>query len=460
MRILAAGGSAVDAAIAAQAVIAVVMPHAAGLGGDLLALVHRPDGGARAVNATGRSSAAAPERYLPDGGSSVTVPGMVDGWFVLHRQWGRLPLADVMADAGALARDGYVVDAALVRAAQDQRARIERYDGGGWPLLETPVGGVWRQPELAALLAELVDAGPEAFYAGAAAQAQVDAVARTGGTLSLFDLAGHQTEQPPAVGTPWNGGRLIVQPPASQGILLAMAARWAESAARPDSGLDHQLVEATEAAFAHRSKAGGDAAALLGLDLDVDVDRAALRGGPRAYLHTAGVAVADAHGMVVSSLVSVFDDFGSAVVVPELGIVLNNRAAGFTDGHNAPGPGRRPVHTLAPALLIDRDGWPLALATPGADGQVQVLLQLLARMRYNQLSLGEAILAPRWRSEAGALLVEAGHPALEDLAERGHRLVERTPGDDVFGAVVAAGLDRDGPYAAGDWRRNVVKGAI
>jgi gamma-glutamyltranspeptidase/glutathione hydrolase len=165
---------------------------------------------------------------------------------------------------------------------------------------------------------------------------------------------------------------------------------------------------------------------LLAEALHVDRARASGSGGPRSYLHTAGVAVADADGTVVSSLVSVFDDFGSGVLVPELGIVLGNRAAGFTDGANAPGPGRYPVHTLAPAMLLLQDGGVLALATPGADGQVQTLLQVLAGLRYDEETLLGALGRPRWRSEDGRLLVEAGHPATGRLRELGHDVVDRS----------------------------------
>jgi gamma-glutamyltranspeptidase/glutathione hydrolase len=167
--------------------------------------------------------------------------------------------------------------------------------------------------------------------------------------------------------------------------------------------------------------------------------------------------------------VSVFDDFGSGVFVPELGIVLNNRAAGFTDGENAAAPGSRPVHTLAPAL-IEADGSRLALATPGADGQVQTLLQVLASLRRGA-SLEEAVAAPRWRSEAAQLLIERGHPQIVALRARGHDVLVLDPGSDVFGAVVAAGAPahRPGstssggvgvPYAVADWRRASVAGAI
>lgn len=458
-RILARGGSAVDAAIAAQAVIATVMPQAAGLGGDMLALVREPAGGVFAVNGTGRSAVDEPPSYASDGGSSVTVPGLVDAWSVLHRRWGRLPMIEVLSDALRFARDGYRVDEPLARATRTQRTRIEAYGGGSWPLLAAPAGTLWKQPEVARLLGDIGLRGSGAFYGGAAALAIARAVAREGGTLSLHDLAAHSTEEPPIVETEWNGGRLIVQPPSSQGILLAMAARWVQRMeTMPPERMDHVLIEVTEASFAHRSDAAGPSEALLALDLAVDIDSSSGRGGPRAYLHTAGAAVADSEGMVVSSLVSVFDDFGSGVFVPELGLVLNNRAAGFTDGANAPGPGRRPVHTLAPAMVVDREGWPLALATPGADGQVQTLLQVLTKMRFAGATLDEAVAAPRWRSEAGNLLIERGHPAGEDLRARGHCVLTKARGDDVFGAVVAAGLSAEGAYATADWRRTVSKG--
>jgi gamma-glutamyltranspeptidase/glutathione hydrolase len=241
-------------------------------------------------------------------------------------------------------------------------------------------------------------------------------------------------------------------------VLLAMALQWWEAAAERGEPVlpadaDHVGVELTEAAFGHRDRCAADGGDLLDVELSVDRSRAARRGGPRAYLHTTGVAVADEQGRVVSSLVSVFDDFGSAVLVPEAGIVLNNRAAGFTGPPNDAGPGRRPVHTLAPALL-ERDGRSTALATPGADGQVQTLLQVLSRLRAGQ-SLEQAVGAPRWRSEGGRLLVEASHPTQDELAARGHELSLLVDGDERFGAVVSASAGPDGPSAVGDWRREV-----
>jgi gamma-glutamyltranspeptidase/glutathione hydrolase len=447
-QILATGGSAVDAAIAAHAVISVVLPQAAGLGGDLLALVH--DGGTvRAVNATGRSPRMLSRPPETTGGSAVAVPGLVDGWLTLHQRWGRLPLNSILAPAISLAASGFDVDAELAAAVTTQRPRLQAGGATGWALLEAVVGTRWRQPALAELLTRIADNGRDAFYAGPAAHAMVSAVRNHGGTLGLDDLAEHDTLCPNPLSVPWDGGTAFVQPPISQGVLLAMTLQ--KATALYDQGWhvdDHLLVEMVGAAFAYRSDCGAGAE-LLAHHLDIDPHRASRRGGPRAYLHTAGVAVADSEGQVVSSLISVFDDFGSGVFVPELGVVLNNRAAGFTDGANAPGPGKRPVHTLAPAMVTSGEGV-TALATPGADGQVQTLLQVLTSARTGDLV--QAISAPRWRSQDDKLLIEEGHSASTALAARGHHLVPTPPGADVFGGVVAAGT-HPGPFAVADWRR-------
>lgn len=460
LALLAEGGSAVDAAIGAQAVIATVMPHAAGLGGDMLALVRTTNGNAFAVNGVGRSPSVAPDRWLSDGGSSVTVPGLVDGWLTLHRRGGRLPLSAVLAPAAHLAQEGYTVDPALARATDVHRQRLHQNGSGAWSLLGVKAGEVWRQPELGALLQRIGYGGRAAVYCGDAAEAVCAAAQREGGTLRLADLDVHRTSVTAPVQVEWDGGALLVQPPPTQGILLAMAAAALQERGQVGLGeLDHLLIELTGAAFAHRSDIIVRGRDLLREPLAVDSLRASRRGGARSYLHTAGVAVCDGAGTVVSSLVSVFDDFGSAVVVPELGIVLANRAAGFTDGANLAGPGRLPVHTLAPAIVVPAGGGAVAVATPGADGQVQTLLQVLAAMRYRGDDLAGALARPRWRSEDGRLLVEAGHQAIEDLRARGHDILSRARGEDVFGAVVAAGWDPEGSFAVADSRRAVSAGA-
>ncbi len=454
--VLARGGSAVDAAVAAQAVVCVLMPQAAGLGGDMMCLVREPGLPPVAINGTG-NCAATPTNDLT-GGGSVTVPGLVSAWVECHRRWGRLSLREVLLDAMTVADAGYPVDEELMRAVSAHRRRL--IDGGAanWPLLAMKAGDVWRQPELAALLHDVAERGSAAFY-DEAATAMVQAARRTGGMLHRSDFLHHATDVGAPVTIGFGGGFLAVQPPSSQGVLLALALRESARARsdHPEAVLDHLLIEITEAAFELRSGCA-DARRTLSRTLTVDPRRAARRGGPRAYLHTAGVATADASGLVVSSLISVFDDFGSAVFVPEHGIVLNNRAAGFTDGENRYGAGTKPVHTLAPAMVVQRDDATLGLATPGADGQVQTLLQVLTALTAG-VSLPAAVAHPRWRSENARLLVESDHPHLAELESLGHRVEPRLPGDEVFGAVVAAGCDVRGPFAAADWRRWTTSGA-
>lgn len=449
------GGGAVDAAIAAQAVLAVVIPDACGLGGDGLALVAEPSGRVTAVHGAGRSPAAGV--LSNDGGASVTVPGVAGAWAELSARWGRVPLADALAPAAGLARRGVVVGDQLAQAVVAQRARLVHGGAGDWVIARAGAGDRVVQSALAEVLEAIGRDGPGAFYRGEVAAAVARAAQADGGALAPADLAAHRTLVGDPVAVDWDGGTAYVQPPPSQGVLLARALRWLEREGPVAvADLDHVLAEVTEAVFGLRDRAG-DGAALLAEELAVDRERAARRGGPRAYLHTAGVAAADADGLVVSSLVSVFDDFGSAVFVPEGGFVLNNRAGGFTAGANAPRAGAHPVHTLAPAV-VRRGGDVLALATPGADGQVQTLLQVLAGLRWRGRTVPQAIDAPRWRSEGGRLFVEAAHPGAAAMAARGHDVVTLPDGDDRVGGVVAAGWSAGTPFTAGDWRRTVAAG--
>ena len=416
---LARGGSAADAAIAAQAVLCVLMPDACGLGGDMLALVQTPGAAAQAVNGTG----AAPmrlSRVSDDGPDSITVPGIVDGWCCMSRLHGLVPLAQVLEPAMRLARSGIRISASLSVTVAKHRERLLQGGAGGWGLLGARAGDRLRQPELGALLECVGSAGRAAFYEGAAARRIAHAIGVLGGALDENDLAAHETVMATPIATCWDELTVSTQPPMTQGILLNMS------------------VQALSR-------------------LPIDLERASNRGGPRAYLHTAGVACADAQGMVVSSLVSVFDDFGSCVFVPELGITLNNRAGGFTAGANSAASGKRPVHTLAPVLLQTPQGT-LALATPGADGQVQTLLQVLMGLHLDDLDLAQAIARPRWRSENGVLLIEQSHAAVDRLRARGHRLTPCTDGDLRFGSVVSAGHIDGEPIAVADWRRLAAAG--
>jgi gamma-glutamyltranspeptidase/glutathione hydrolase len=453
--LLRSGGSAADSAIAAQAALCVVMPDACGLGGDMFALAHAPGSDPVAVNAAGAAPLALSE-VSSDGPNSITVPGIVDGWARLSERWGRVPLGRCLEPAIRIARGGFRVTGKLAAAVTAQCDRLLRGGSASWAMLGLPPGGVFVQPELADLLEAIGADGAPAFYDGAAPRIAA-AVRKLGGALAAADFAAHRTEIRAPILTRTGDVTIATQPPMAQGVLLSMALSALDRLGPIPEGLgDHVGVELTEAAFAFRARVG-EGEALLRETLSVDFTRAGLRGGPRAYLHTAGVAVSDRDGLTISSLVSVFDDFGSCVFVPELGITLNNRAGGFTDGPNAAAPGKRPVHTLAPALLM-LEGGSIGLATPGADGQVQTLLQVIAGVLRDGVDLAQAIARPRWRSEGGALLIEGSHPAQEKLRSLGHEVKPLPDGDTRFGAVVCAGRVEDEPVAVSDWRRDTWSG--
>ena len=456
--VLVAGGSAADAAIAAQAVLCVVAPDACGLGGDMFALVHRPGADPVAVNGAG----AAPmglSAVSADGANSVTVPGIVDGWRQLSERWGRLPLALALAPAIRIARGGIRVSYNLAAAVTVQRDRLLRGGAAAWALLELPRGSLFVQAELAMLLEEIGRDGAGAFYRGGYAETIAAAAQSLGGALSVDDLAAHCSEVRAPIVTRWGDVTIATQPPMAQGVLLSLALAGLDRLGSISSELsDHAGIELTEAAFAYRARAG-EGEALLSAELPVDLKRAQHRGGPRAYLHTAGVAVSDGEGMSISSLVSVFDDFGSCVYVPGCGITLNNRAGGFTDGANTASPGKRPVHTLAPAMVVTETDT-LAFATPGADGQVQTLLQVITAIFRDGVDIAGAVSKPRWRSENGDVLIEAAHPAQARLAQLGHRLRVLPDGDTRFGAVVCAGQVGGAPVAVADWRRETWAGVV
>jgi gamma-glutamyltranspeptidase / glutathione hydrolase len=454
--ILVAGGSAVDAMIAAQAVLCVVAPNACGLGGDMFCLVHAAGEAPVAVNGAGAAPMALVEVSV-DGANSITVPGIVSAWDSLSRRWRRLSLARALTPAIRIARGGYRIDGNLLAAVEGHRARLLAGGAGAWALLGLRQGDRFIQPELASLLEAIGLRGRAAFYAGDVAAAVASAVGALGGTLSAADLAAHETVLRPPVMTRWGDVTIATQPPMAQGVLLSMALDClGRLESLPAEARDHAGIEVTEAAFAYRSRVG-EGEELLAIELGIDIAHAQRRGGPRAYLHTAGVAVSDATGLTVSSLVSVFDEFGSCVFVPECGLTLNDRAGGFTDGRNTAGPGRIPVHTLAPAMVLTERGT-LALATPGADGQVQTLLQVITGIFRDGLDIAAAVRKPRWRSEGGAVLIERGHPACDDLARRGHILRVLEEGDTRFGAIVCAGAIDGGPIALSDWRRDTWSG--
>jgi gamma-glutamyltranspeptidase / glutathione hydrolase len=466
------GGNAVDAACAAAAALCVVLPNACGLGGDALILIGRRDGGSLAINGNGAAPAAVPARIPPDGGGTAAVPGLVAALVRAHEREGRLPRERVLSPAVDLASGGFPVGDDLRSAMDRQRERLQR-GAASWALADPRLapGDVVRLPRLADLLAAIASDGAAAFYGGAAAEAIAAAARAGGGAMQAADLHAYDAQIGAPVCARYAGVTCETSPPTSQGILLLVALRWLErlKSSSGETSRLHQQVRAIEECFAFRSDvARKDAAERLLADSVLDemsLEPGGRTGaGPLGYHHTTAIAVADSDGLVVSALISVFDDFGSATLVPELDIVLNNRLLGFdAEGPNAPAPGRRPVHTLSPALVRSPEAL-TAIATPGADGQVQTLLQVLSAVHEDGVPLQEALHGPRWRVVDGSVALEEGFdPELAaDLEIRGHAVVLHPAGDELFGGVAAATshAGRPGLTAASDPRRETWAGGL
>ena len=453
LRVGAQGGNAADAAAAAAAALAVILPDACGLGGDLLCIVRQPDGSTFAINGVGAAPQAMVAPLPSDGAQVAAVPGFVAGVCDLIALAGRLSRDVVLAPALALAEGGVAVTRDTAEALIDNAARLTRGGADGSPWVAARDGnvrGAVRLPETALTLRAISEGGAEAFYAGPIAAAIVAAVAREAGAMSLADLADHRSVHAPPVAVDYRGVTVLTQPPSSQAMLLAMALRRlnAELASDASPLAHHRAIEAMAGAFAYRDgiTQPGAAEELMVLADAIPIgDRASRADHAKGYNHTTSVTVADREGTVVSMLISVFDSFGSATWVPEGGFFLNDRLLSFSRDAASPNAavgGKRPVHTLAPAMIVAGERI-VGISTPSADGQVQALLQVVLAHLDEGTELGEAFDRPRWRIVGDRLRVEEDmDPLLRDgLAALGHEVVGAPVGDSLFGSVCAAEAD-------------------
>ncbi len=416
MAALAAGGNAVDAAIATNAAIAVTGPHLCGMGGDLFALVHS-DGRVHALNASGRTgSGASADALRADGHTqmpfrhdirSVTVPGCVDGWCTLHERFGRLPLPEVLAPAIRLAEHGFPASMLLVGslAMVDERAR-EALDE--LAVQARRPGDRVRRPGVAASLRAIAEHGRGGFYGGDFGRGLL---ALGAGWFTEADLQTPGPDWVTPLSWPAFGHVLHTIPPNSQGYLTLGAAGLADQLDLPGDPDDprwaHLLIEAAKAAGRDRPDVlhdGADGGVLLteiaGRLAEIDPSRASV---PRAGQHrgdTTYLCAVDGDRLGVSLIQSNASGFGSWIVEPTTNINLHNRGLGFSleTGHPAEiGPSRRPPHTLSPALATHTDGSLRSVfGTMGGDAQPQILLQLAARLFHHGQSPAVAVNAGRW----------------------------------------------------------------
>jgi len=460
LEILAAGGNAVDAAIAANAVQGVVAPETCGIGGDLFALVWRPGlAEPLTLNASGpagsnaRIEELAGESDIPLAHPlSVTVPGCVAGWEALAAECGRMPLADLLAPAIRLATDGFPASAEMATAFSRRESQLgtqasasDIYEEGTAPI----EGQLVRRRMLAQTLTELTDGGARAFYQGPAGRAIVEAV---GGRITPDDLASYRPDWVTPLQLDVFGRTGWTIPPNSQGYLTLAATAIFEQLDAPADPVDpeyvHLLIES------YRSVAGGrdqlvsdpstaaSTAELLGEDLladlrrDIDRSRAGRWPAPARQVEgTAYLCAVDRDGIGISLMQSNFHGIGSGIGAGAAGFFLHNRGAGFTlePGHrNVLAPGRRPLHTLAPTLWTRDGGLELILGTRGGHQQPQLLAQVAAHVFHCGLTPGAAQEVPRWTTRATAphttstIAVENRMPAatVEALRQGGHEVTK------------------------------------
>jgi gamma-glutamyltranspeptidase / glutathione hydrolase len=474
LRVLQQGGNAVDAALAAGAVSTVVLPEANTIGGDLFALVHDGrTGNVIALNSSGPAPAAATADWFRQQGHatvpargvlSVEVPGLVDGWALLHERFASRPLAELLQPAIQYAAEGFPVHARLARQCAEfhellasDAAAAACFLPEGEPLR---TGHILRQPELADCLRAIAADGRGAFYGGPIGEAIGRHFQQIGGLVAPADLAA----LPGAYGTPlhtdYRGFTVYETPPVSQGFILLEelnVAAGLDLSALGHNTADaiHLMVETKKLAFADRLRYLGDPshvqlplAELLSIEhaarqrARIDPRRAATdhvaaldlrpKGGDTTYL-----CVADSTGNAISLIQSIYSVWGSGVVVPGTGILLNNRLSGFwlEDGHpNQLAPGKRAMHTLNAFLLKRGNDLFMVGGTPGADDQVQTSFQLLVNVVDHGMDVQEAIDATKWSSRPGTVESEqrlayklALEPRIEqgvadELAARGHQV--------------------------------------
>ncbi|MBS7700821.1 MULTISPECIES: gamma-glutamyltransferase family protein [unclassified Chelatococcus] len=483
---LARGGNAIDAAIAAAMVLTVVEPTGCGIGSDAFAILW--DGKElHGLNASGRAPAAwTPERFghlkqMPElGWDSVTVPGAVSAWIALWERFGSLPLAEIAAPAIGYARDGYPLSPIIAVQWELGARRLGKEPGFADAFIPAgavpKAGEIVRLPDHARTLEAIVASKGEDFYRGDLAKRMVAHSAAHGGVMSLEDLAEHKVDWVGTVSQRFAGATVHEIPPNGQGIAALIGLGILDALGIGDKPVDdietlHLSIEATKSALVDIAAHVSDIdsmqlrpeelldpayiaarAALIDRNQAGDPGHGAPRSGGTVYL-----AAADAAGRMVSFIQSNFAGFGSGVVVPGTGISMQNRGKGFSLGQGHPNvvaPRKRPFHTIIPGFATDHAGNPLmAFGVMGGPMQAQGHLQMALRiLRYGQ-NPQTAADAPRWRVMQGRKVsVEANfNPALvEALRQRGHEVLVETP-DAVFGFGGAQAILRDGPlsYVAG-----------
>jgi gamma-glutamyltranspeptidase / glutathione hydrolase len=482
LKVLQSGGNAIDAAVTAAAVLAVIEPSMNGIGGDLLALVYDArTNRVYGLDSTGRSAhAATPAEYakrglteMPSRGPLVVdVPGVVEGWHQLLSRFGTIDLGTALSPAIAFARDGFPVAELMANEWQANEATLAAdaataatfLPNGAPPLL----GEIFANPRLANSLETIAKEGRDAFYTGSIARAIVADMKARNGLLEAQDFADHKAEWVDPISTSYRGYDLLEMPPSTQGFVALEMLNIMEGfdiAALGHNSADylHVVSEAKRIAFADRGTfladrdhmAKGALQRLISKDYaesrrrEINMGKAAsnyapgFAGGDRG--DTIYLTAADGNGNVVSFIQSLFNSFGAGFVAGNTGITLHNRGSGFTlqrDHPNEIGSHKRPLHTLVPAMLATNGRPVMAFGVMGGDNQAQAHAQIVANVVDFGMHVQEAGDAARVRHLGVELAVESGIDAdvRRVLEAKGHVVVD---GRGAMGGYQAIWINHD-----------------
>ncbi len=466
LAVLQRGGNAIDAAVTAAAVLNVVEPHMTGMGGDLFAIVWSDrEQRLAGLNASGKSGslmtrqaliARGHDRVPTFGAEPITTPGALSGWVALLERFGTISLAEALEPAIQIAENGFPVTpiiasqwaGAVSGLAQDEGARNTFLIDGG----RAPRAGEWfTNPDLANTFRRVAAEGPSVLYGGALGRTIVDHVRALGGFLTIDDLASHEAIWVEPMSVSYGNYRLWELPPNGQGVAALEILKILEpfdlrSMGHNSAAYLHHLVEATKIAFAdlHEYVADPDYMRIDPEDLledeFIDARRALIDPTKALDRLTPGAAVtasetvylsaADEHGNMISLINSVYEYFGSRVVVPGTGFIMQDRGAGFTldeDHANTVAPQKRPFHTLIPAFVTRDNGngdepW-LSYGVMGGSMQPQGHVQVLLNLIEFDMDLQEAIDAARYRIMGGvrvAIEPPVGDEVRAQLEAMGH----------------------------------------
>jgi gamma-glutamyltranspeptidase/glutathione hydrolase len=493
LRVLAEGGNAIDAAVAAALVGTVVMPSRCGIGGDLFAVVARPDasgswgkGDLLAFQGSGIGPRGASLDFMTERGEdapgghrvmaqhgplSPSVPGFVDGCFALLDRFGSKPFAELAGPAIGYAAQGFPITPAEAATIVGLQAELSAYPATAAVFLPngTPPrpGEMLRQPDLARSIGAIAEGGPDVFYRGPIAKAIAAFLAANGGALTVDDFADHATDVTAPLSTDYRGYTVYENALPTQGFVVLEALNICEQAPMAEIGLSsaagvHTEVSALRLAFADRRAHAGDPrfvdtpmAKLLSKEWAADrygaIDPArvvAENAGLIAAGDTTSLCCIDGDGLMISLIWTVSDAYGSRVVAGDTGIILTNRAGhcfSLEPGHpNIYEPGKRTMHTLNCYLIADPDGTPvLAGGTPGGDFQPQWNLQTITGLIDGGLDVQQAAEQPRWQMGPATYPAERGTPL--------YLTVEDRLGDETIAELAGMGypIQRAGAWGAG-----------